>query len=205
MPQRQHEACTVPGCGRPHKTRGYCNAHHQRFLRGVDVNVELRQRDTTPKEHCSEDGCREPVKAKSLCKMHYARLLRHGHTKYLDRKSPAKLCTAPNCEDHRYADGLCHRHYTQRKRLNDRYDMTVEDLERMRESQGDVCAICSRPNTTKNGPSQRVTDLRVDHCHATGKVRGLLCDQCNKGLGMFEDSVERMAAAIAYLGRTTIA
>lgn len=41
--------------------------------------------------------------------------------------------------------------------------------------------------------------LVVDHCHTSGKVRGLLCDHCNTGLGRFKDSPELLMAAIRYL------
>src|ERR1700693_346846 len=98
-------ACTVPGCGRPHKARGYCAAHLQRWMRGVEVAVPLRGRDMSHPERCSQEGCDGPVKAKGLCQAHYAHLLRHGHTRYHDRKRPPKPCSRPGCESHLYASG----------------------------------------------------------------------------------------------------
>lgn len=56
--------------------------------------------------------------------------------------------------------------------------------------QSGVCAICLRP-------SIRVMD--IDHDHATGKVRGLLCHSCNLGIGYFHDNKETLSRAIAYL------
>ncbi len=67
-------------------------------------------------------------------------------------------------------------------------------------SQDGVCAICRRPETfitTGQGPCR----LSVDHDHKTGKVRGLLCRDCNVGLGNFGDSGERLRNAAAYLGQ----
>lgn len=61
--------------------------------------------------------------------------------------------------------------------------------------QGGVCAICGGP------PDGRWKRFHVDHCHKTGRVRGLLCRKCNNGLGNFGDSVETMRKAIAYLRR----
>lgn len=60
--------------------------------------------------------------------------------------------------------------------------------------QGGRCAICRQDN-----PSGR--RLVIDHDHHSGQVRGLLCDHCNTGLGMFHDSPQRMNAAIQYLSR----
>lgn len=60
------------------------------------------------------------------------------------------------------------------------------------------CAICCRSK-----PSDRMKDLdrpfALDHDHATGKLRGLLCGRCNKGLGYFGDSVELLQRATEYL------
>lgn len=59
------------------------------------------------------------------------------------------------------------------------------------------CQICG-----KTGTNDSLKDkLHVDHDHATGEIRGMLCDNCNKGLGCFKDDPERLLAAIYYLER----
>lgn len=58
-------------------------------------------------------------------------------------------------------------------------------------AQHGVCAICEQ--------HQVATALAVDHCHTTGKIRGLLCTKCNAALGLFQDSIMRMARAMKYL------
>jgi hypothetical protein len=64
-------------------------------------------------------------------------------------------------------------------------------------AQNGCCAICKQPETaTRNG---RIKALAVDHCHETGKIRSLLCVQCNTGLGKFKDDRNLMLAAIKYL------
>jgi hypothetical protein len=63
------------------------------------------------------------------------------------------------------------------------------EYQRLIDKSGGRCAICE--NDEK--------DLVIDHDHKTGKVRGLLCRQCNSGLGMFGDSMDILKAAILYL------
>lgn len=73
------------------------------------------------------------------------------------------------------------------------YGLTKDQYQEMLEIQHGCCAICKRPASSFTRP------LGVDHNHATGKVRALLCGQCNSGLGMFADEVTRLRNAIEYL------
>lgn len=76
------------------------------------------------------------------------------------------------------------------------YGIRIADYEAMEAAQAGLCAICQRPPTKGRGMK-----FHVDHCHATGKIRSLLCDGCNKGLGCFDDDPARLLAAIEYLRR----
>lgn len=75
-----------------------------------------------------------------------------------------------------------------------RYGITPDDYAALLAQQNHQCAICG---TDKPGKQPLV----VDHCHSSGKVRGLLCGQCNIGLGAFKDDPDRMQTAINYLAR----
>ena len=77
--------------------------------------------------------------------------------------------------------------------LRKRYGIDAAQYEQMLEAQGHKCAICGRQSC----PSGK--SLAVDHSHGTGKVRGLLCGNCNKAIGLFNDSKELLANAINYL------
>jgi len=77
--------------------------------------------------------------------------------------------------------------------LKTRYGITPEQYEAMLARQAGVCAICRNPS---RGSTRR---LHVDHDHATGKVRGLLCFSCNAGLGHFADNLRWLEATIQYL------
>lgn len=78
------------------------------------------------------------------------------------------------------------------------YGLTPQQFDAMLEAQGGRCAICG---TDK--PSKRDATFRIDHCHKSGAVRGLLCMACNSGLGMFRDHVPALMAAIEYLTRSS--
>jgi hypothetical protein len=74
------------------------------------------------------------------------------------------------------------------------YGVTQSDLDAISKAQGGACAICRRPL-----PGGKWT--HVDHDHASGKVRGLLCGTCNVGLGMFQESSELLRCAAEYMER----
>jgi hypothetical protein len=71
------------------------------------------------------------------------------------------------------------------------YGITVAEYNRIHDQQQGLCAICKQTNNKKS--------LCIDHDHATGEVRGLLCDKCNRGLGLFQDNITLLRQAIGYL------
>lgn len=77
-----------------------------------------------------------------------------------------------------------------------RFGLSSEKYWSLFVSQRTACAICMRPSFKKR--------LAVDHCHESGKVRGLLCDLCNRGLGMFRDSPLLLRLAADYLEKHRI-
>ena len=78
-----------------------------------------------------------------------------------------------------------------------KYGVTREDYASMMDSQGGVCVICAKGCDTHG-------HLCVDHDHATGEVRGLLCHRCNAGLGYFKDDPILMQRAIGYVSGATL-
>lgn len=116
----------------------------------------------------------------------------------------------PSDRKHRYCVD-CYRSYSRDKKLAHRlqrdrvtgnkrfqkFGIYPGTYDRMVEAQEGLCAICRRPERwTRSG---LVRTLAVDHDHVTGQIRGLLCSACNTALGYFEDSTERLEAAVRYL------
>ena len=88
-------------------------------------------------------------------------------------------------------------------RIKSLFGIDKEIYEQMLLKQNNVCAICNQPERLKS-KTGRINDfLGVDHCHQTGKIRGLLCRKCNGALGGFNDAIEMLEAAIAYLKHFT--
>jgi len=79
-----------------------------------------------------------------------------------------------------------------------KYGLTAEQYTVLNTDQNGACAICGLPETARcnNG---NIGPLSIDHCHSTGKVRGLLCSSCNTGLGRFKDDLDLLASAASYL------
>lgn len=74
-----------------------------------------------------------------------------------------------------------------------KYGIRQSDYEAMLAKQNGACAICC--STESRGYGR----FHVDHCHTTGKIRGLLCQGCNTSLGKFKDNIQHLRAAILYL------
>ncbi len=86
-------------------------------------------------------------------------------------------------------------------RMKKRYGLTVEQFNALLAKQENRCAICRKHFAVITGDlkSNGLTKPVIDHDHSTGKVRGLLCQHCNSGLGMFDDSVSTIVNAGCYL------
>lgn len=74
-----------------------------------------------------------------------------------------------------------------------KYGITQQQYNEMLQEQNNGCAICGK---TEEPDGRR---LAIDHCHSTGKVRGVLCNNCNNGLGAFGDNINNIKQAIQYL------
>lgn len=82
-------------------------------------------------------------------------------------------------------------------RLKRLYNISLEEYNSLLKLQNYLCVICQQPETRKY--KDKIQDLVIDHCHKTGKFRGLLCDACNNGLGRFKDNIFNLERAIEYL------
>jgi len=86
--------------------------------------------------------------------------------------------------------------------LKSNYGITKPEKDYIVEMQEGLCPLCRtaliNSKQTSKGESNKSIGV-VDHCHASGKVRGVLCSKCNRGLGLLQDSLEILKNAIKYL------
>lgn len=109
---------------------------------------------------CSHEGCNQPVICRGYCATHY------NKRRWADGVRPP----SNNAKARRAAH------------LKHRYGLTPEEYDALLTKQNGLCAICQRP-PGKNVRAHWGGKLCVDHCHDTGKVRGLLCNDCNLAVG----------------------
>ena len=81
------------------------------------------------------------------------------------------------------------------------FGITLEEYQRIEAEQEGVCAVCGEAETEMHPQSGKPRNLAVDHDHNTGAIRGLLCNACNRGIGLMNDNPETLRAAITYLER----
>jgi len=83
---------------------------------------------------------------------------------------------------------------SRRAHLKRMFGITLEHYNEILEKQNGVCSICGMPET-----GNRNSFLSVDHCHDSNEIRGLLCNTCNRGLGLMKDDINVLEKAIEYL------
>lgn len=182
--------CAIEGCERPAgvpgSARGFCVAHYGRFRRHRDPLGGHSDRTRAWEPICRLCGLtkekdefpvrRESGRRRTECRAcQSAKALAWGRANEVRRRESKRKYQARNTEARA------------EKYLMRVYGVTREQAQLIRE--GGSCAIC--------GSSGR--RLHVDHDHASGAIRGLLCKNCNHGLGMFRDNYELVAQAALYL------
>jgi hypothetical protein len=83
-----------------------------------------------------------------------------------------------------------------------KYGISATEYAALLESQEGACAICRRPERAVDPRTGKPRQLAVDHCHATGRIRGLLCYNCNVAIGLLHEDPWTTVAACAYLEST---
>lgn len=119
------------------------------------------------------------------------------------RPKPCRECGGvfqPQAPSHLACSQECANRMLTGRYLQRNYRITLRQYEDLRQKQAGLCAICGSEGFVMT--SHHKMKLVVDHCHASGQVRGLLCHNCNRALGLLKDSDEVLQRAIKYL-RTT--
>lgn len=201
---KQGKPCSVDGCGSATFARSLCAKHYTR-LRSKGTLDDTRK---NARGVCSVDGCTRAHLCGGVCDMHYRRqraekrkeemlaaresrmCAQCGAPIPIERSSMALFCSVKCKKIERRISGqsgeISRRHYFSRQ-----YGLTPSQVDEMAEA---GCAICGTLKWTgrHKGP-------HVDHDHATGAVRGILCHECNTALGKFRDDPAVLERAIAYL------
>lgn len=123
----------------------------------------------------------------------FYRLTRRGKTSL---QSKCKTCHS-DWQKKYHGDTKADRQAYRRIQTLKEHGLTVEEYDKMLKVQNGACKICKQKELYSTSDTPPV--LAIDHDHKTGKVRGLLCSQCNQGLGKFRDNPDLLEAAIAYL------
>lgn len=171
--------CAIAGCNNRYGARGLCPKHYERAKR-QGVLPPLKERTYIKKgQTCKVTDCVNPVDGRGICRTHADRLARHWPD--WDTRPVRALERSGYGKD---------RHWEYKLRRN--YGMEKGEYLRMLEAQDGLCAMCGGTNSSGKR-------LAVDHDHKTGKVRGLLCTNCNSALGKFGEDIDRLLEAALYL------
>lgn len=167
------DLCSIDGCKKPKKARGWCDAHWAMWKLHGDPLYVRPPRGSHALADVDEQTMTATCKTCGLVAI--------------------KRRTGKNSKGYRCSVALQDRakkHSDRSAGLKQRYGITLDEFEEIARQQDYKCLICGE---------EPDGNLHVDHDHQTGKIRGLLCGPCNRRLGFVED-VEWLTAALEYLG-----
>ena len=198
--------CKVDYCTAIVTKREYCEPHYRRLLKYGDPTAGRMFKGIRGNQPCTIENCTNLINSDGLCELHYHRRSRYGDPlgggPVLQKEYRVCDCGNPLCGRKKVCDE-CKKirlqiYYQENKekiisrtnhwrilRLYGEAGLKVE----ARRQAGDPCDACGR----------RVESMTIDHCHESGRVRGLLCKPCNFALGIVEDDPARLRALADYL------
>lgn len=211
--------CNVQGCEKIAVGKGLCGMHTMRQNRHGHFN-STRPNDWGSREKHELYGTYRTLtrtkKGDCLCpewhdfwqfvkdvgekkKGHY--FLRIDKTKPYSKDNVYWSATTPNQQKNEYMQRwqAANPNYSLSRDLRRLYGITLEEYSRMWDDQKGVCKICGKAESSFEPKSGKNRKLAVDHCHATKKIRGLLCSKCNTALGNFKDDIGLLTKAIEYI------
>lgn len=193
--------CAFPECPRKHYARGLCRAHWDQQRRGRDLHVVGDRAAASARASAAWAAMPADKRATRLAAMHSvhytrtpewraqrSRLSREQWRRGIGYRDLPCACCGVLFTPKSGSNIYCSRPCRLLARVAKGYNLRPSELCRLKQRQGNACAICGRDAV-----------LHVDHCHKTGRVRGLLCQTCNTGLGKFCEDPERLRRAVEYL------
>lgn len=150
--------------------------------------MDEEHRDLPPEELITKQ-CKKCWKIKPLGEFYRNRRSLDGH------EYQCKECRNKRHKQWRSDNPEKRKRTARKNELKRRYGISEREYRLLLRSQGGVCAICKTGSTASEA-------LCVDHEHSSGRIRGLLCKDCNLGLGLFRDKPSLLFAAIKYLGES---
>lgn len=225
-PKRERQSCAVDDCDSPAVARGLCDTHRKRVERHGHIEETRPDSWGAIEKHSLRDSWRWIIRHRGVKDVHpdwtdflqfvndvgarpskHHRLVKSDTTRpigpdnfiwrestFRKERGASRLEAAAKYQREYRA---LHPNRAKHADLAKHYRISLDDYEGLVEKQNGKCRICEIDETLViRGKRVR---LAVDHCHKTGKIRGLLCSACNKGLGGFKDSPDLLRKAAAYL------
>lgn len=193
--------CRVDGCEKERHTKStLCGMHRTRWK--THKSFELPEKNKIPNGFVK------------LCKVHG--FLTSSQCQINKRSDRIKLqirckicmrasCVASNKKHIERVRATDNAHYKKtRRRHSDlrrisNFGISPQEYNLMLQKQNNKCAICGQHEKVFLSKTNEIKPLSIDHCHVSGKNRGLLCSKCNIGLGNFQDNINFLVKAIEYL------
>lgn len=133
----------------------------------------------------------EEARRQGLKRYYTGRPCKHGHlAERRTNHGQCCECSKKNTNKHYHKKQQSDSRFRYSKHLKHTFGISLEEFDQLVLKAGNCCQICTTPFTeTPN----------VDHCHSTGVIRGVLCGNCNRGLGLLKDDIDVLEKAIGYL------